>query len=72
MFAGSFLLADRDFNQAVDDYCGIVGLPPGLLENVTDRTNAFLVAIDADGRLLATECPRSSTSPGPIASARFS
>ena len=55
VFAGSFLLADRDFNQAVDDYCGIVGLPAGLLENVTDGTNAFLVAIDADGQLLATE-----------------
>ena len=55
VFAGSFLLADRDFNQAVDDYCGLVGLPPGVIENVTDGTNAFLVAIDADGRLLATE-----------------
>jgi 2-phospho-L-lactate transferase/gluconeogenesis factor (CofD/UPF0052 family) len=55
VFAGSFLLADRDFNQAVDDYCGIVGLPAGLIENVTDGRNAFLVAIDADGGLLATE-----------------
>jgi 2-phospho-L-lactate transferase/gluconeogenesis factor (CofD/UPF0052 family) len=55
VFAGAFLLADRDFNQAVDDYCTVVGLPPGLIENVTDGTNAFLVAIDADGQLLATE-----------------
>jgi 2-phospho-L-lactate transferase/gluconeogenesis factor (CofD/UPF0052 family) len=55
VFAGAFLLADRDFNQAVDDYCALVGLPPGVIENVTDGTNAFLVAIDADGRLLATE-----------------
>ncbi len=55
MFAGGFLLAGRDFNRAVDDYCALVGLPPGLIENVTDGTNAYLVAIDSDGRLLATE-----------------
>ena len=27
----------------------------GLIENVTDGTNAYLVALDSDGRLLATE-----------------
>jgi 2-phospho-L-lactate transferase/gluconeogenesis factor (CofD/UPF0052 family) len=55
VFAGAFLLADRDFNRAVDDYCALVGLPPGLIENVTDGTNAYLVALDSDERLLATE-----------------
>ena len=55
VFAGAFLLADRRFNAAVDDYCTLLGLPVGLVENVTDGTNAFLVAIDADGRLLAGE-----------------
>ena len=55
VFAGGFLLAGRDFNRAVDDYCALVGLPPGLVENVTDGTNAYLVALDGDGRLLATE-----------------
>ena len=55
VFAGGFLLSDRDFNAAVDDYCALVGLPPGLIENVTDGTNAHLVAIDSAGRLLATE-----------------
>jgi 2-phospho-L-lactate transferase/gluconeogenesis factor (CofD/UPF0052 family) len=55
VFAGGFLLAARDFNRAVDDYCALVGLPPGLIENVTDGTNAYLVALDSDGRLLATE-----------------
>ncbi|MCA1650260.1 MAG: 2-phospho-L-lactate transferase CofD family protein [Acidobacteria bacterium] len=55
VFAGAFLLADRRFNDAVDQYCGLVGLPPGIIENVTDGTNAFLVAIDADGRLLGSE-----------------
>jgi len=55
VFAGAFLMAGRDFNRAVDDYCRLVGLPLGVIENVTDGTNAFLVALDADGRLLATE-----------------
>lgn len=55
VFAGGYLLAGRAFNAAVDDYCALVGLPPGFIDNVTDGTNAFLVAIDADGRLLGTE-----------------
>jgi 2-phospho-L-lactate transferase/gluconeogenesis factor (CofD/UPF0052 family) len=55
VFAGAFLLAARDFNRAVDDYCALVGLRPGLIENVTDGTNAHLVAIDRNRRLLATE-----------------
>lgn len=55
VFAGAFLLAGRDFNRAVDDYCALVGLPPGLIENVTDGTNAHLVAIDHNRRVLATE-----------------
>jgi len=55
VFAGGFLLAERDFNRAVDDYCALVGLPAGLIENVTDGTNAYLVAIETSGRVLATE-----------------
>ena len=55
VFAGSFLRAGRAFNAAVDDYAALVGLPPGLIENVTDGTNAYLVALDAAGDLLATE-----------------
>jgi 2-phospho-L-lactate transferase/gluconeogenesis factor (CofD/UPF0052 family) len=55
VFAGGFLLAARDFNRAVDDYCALAGVPPGVIENVTDGTNAYLVALDSDGRLLATE-----------------
>jgi 2-phospho-L-lactate transferase/gluconeogenesis factor (CofD/UPF0052 family) len=55
VFAGGFLLRGRDFNSAVDDYCALVGLPPGLIENVTDGTNAFLVAMDDDERLLGSE-----------------
>ncbi len=55
VFAGCFLRCGRAFNRAVDDYCGLLGLPPGLIENVTDGTNAFLVALDTDGRLLGSE-----------------
>src|SRR6266568_4343600 len=55
VFAGAFLQAGRDFNAAVDDYCALLHLPRGLIENVTDGTNAYLVALDPDDRLLASE-----------------
>jgi 2-phospho-L-lactate transferase/gluconeogenesis factor (CofD/UPF0052 family) len=55
VFAGSFLRAGRRFNEAVDDYGALLGVPRGHLENVTDGTNAYLVAIDAGGALLASE-----------------
>jgi len=55
VFAGAYLLRARDFNEAVDDYCALVGLPAGTIENVTDGQNAWLVGIDDDGRVLATE-----------------
>ena len=55
VFAGGYLLAGRRFNAAVDGYCALLGLPDGLVENVTDGTDAHLVAIDADGRLIGSE-----------------
>lgn len=55
VFAGAFLRAGRRFNDTVDDYAALVGLPAGLIENVTDGTNAHLVAIDVDGRILRRE-----------------
>jgi 2-phospho-L-lactate transferase/gluconeogenesis factor (CofD/UPF0052 family) len=55
IFAGLYLLERRRFNDAVDAYAALVGLRAGLIENVTDGTNAFLVAIDADGRVLGSE-----------------
>jgi len=55
VFAGSYLVSGRRFNDAVDDYCGLLGLPSGLIENVTDGTNAHLVAIGADGTVLKSE-----------------
>lgn len=55
VFAGSFLSAGHDFNRAVADYSAILSLPPGLIQNVTDGTNAYLVAIDTQGVLLASE-----------------
>jgi 2-phospho-L-lactate transferase/gluconeogenesis factor (CofD/UPF0052 family) len=55
LFAGSYLLRGRRFNDAVDDYCGLLGLPPGLVENVTDGSNAFLVALEVDRGILVSE-----------------
>ena len=55
VFAGGYLRCGRRFNAAVDDYAGLVGLAPGVIENVTDGTNAFLVALDLDGRVLGSE-----------------
>ncbi|MGH9311930.1 MAG: 2-phospho-L-lactate transferase CofD family protein [Vicinamibacterales bacterium] len=55
VFAGSFVMSGRNFNAAVDDYCGLLALPLGLIENVTDGTNAYLVAIAADETVLGSE-----------------
>jgi 2-phospho-L-lactate transferase/gluconeogenesis factor (CofD/UPF0052 family) len=55
IFAGLYLQSERHFNRAVDAYSVLVGLPQGLIENVTDGTNAWLVGIDTEGRLRATE-----------------
>lgn len=55
VFAGSHLKHDRRFNDAIDDYCTLVGLPAGVVDNVTDGTNAYLVALDGAGEFLATE-----------------
>lgn len=55
VFAGSFLRSGRDFNRAIADYCGILGVPSHSIQNVTDGTNAYLVAVDRDNRLLPSE-----------------
>ena len=55
VFAGIYLDAGRAFNRAVDRYSALLGLPEGLIENVTAGENAWLVGLDQDGRLLATE-----------------
>jgi 2-phospho-L-lactate transferase/gluconeogenesis factor (CofD/UPF0052 family) len=55
VFAGLYLESGRAFNRAVDEYTSLLGLPAGLIENVTDGTNGWLVGIDAGGRVLATE-----------------
>ncbi len=55
VFAGIYLDAGRAFNAAVDRYAALLGLPEGLIENVTAGENAWLVGVDQDGRLLATE-----------------
>jgi len=55
VFAGCFLATDRDFNRAIDDYCSLMNVPQGIVTNVTAGTNVFLVAVDHDGGLLASE-----------------
>jgi 2-phospho-L-lactate transferase/gluconeogenesis factor (CofD/UPF0052 family) len=55
VFAGAFLQCGRRFNEAVDDYCALVGLPAGVIDNVTDGANAYLVALGADGGVLGSE-----------------
>jgi 2-phospho-L-lactate transferase/gluconeogenesis factor (CofD/UPF0052 family) len=55
VFAGAYLRAGRDFNRAVDDYTAVLGLPPGLIENVTTGGDAWLVALSATGQLLRSE-----------------
>src|SRR5262245_52291473 len=55
IFAGCFLREGRRFNAGLDAYCSLLGLRPGLVDNVSDGTNAFLVALGRDGRLIASE-----------------
>ena len=55
VFAGAYLCAGRDFNRAVDDYAALLGLPAGLIENVTSGGDAWLVALNAAGQLLRSE-----------------
>ena len=55
VFAGAYLRAGRDFNRAVDDYAALLGLPAGLIENVTSGGDAWLVALNASGQLLRSE-----------------
>lgn len=55
IFAGSFLLVGRCFNKAVDDYSVLLGLEPGLVMNITNGENVFLVGLNQDGEFLASE-----------------
>jgi 2-phospho-L-lactate transferase/gluconeogenesis factor (CofD/UPF0052 family) len=55
VFAGCYIHCSRRFNDAVDDYCALLGLPAGLVENVSDGTNAFLVALERDRGVLVSE-----------------
>jgi hypothetical protein len=52
VFARLYLQSGRAFNRAVDNYTSLVGLPIGLIENVTDGTNAWLVGVDEAGHVL--------------------
>ena len=45
----------RDFNAAIAKYCLLLHLPPSLIENVTDGTNAYLIALDGNNHILGSE-----------------
>ena len=55
VFAGGFLLAGARLQPRGGRLLRARRPAAGLIENVTDGTNAYLVALDGDGRLLATE-----------------
>ncbi len=55
IFAGCFLSSKRSFNQTVERYSKILGIPSGVIVNVTNGENAYLVAIDRDGKFLESE-----------------
>lgn len=55
VFTGCFLEKERNFNAAVTDYCSILNLPDGLIENVSDGNNSYLVAIDINNHILGSE-----------------
>jgi 2-phospho-L-lactate transferase/gluconeogenesis factor (CofD/UPF0052 family) len=55
VFTGCFLERGRDFNAAIAEYCRLLHLPDSLIENVTDGTNAYLMALDSHNHLLGSE-----------------
>ncbi len=55
VFAGCVRTHGGRFNAALADYCSLLGLPRGLIRNVSDGTNAHLVAVATDGTFLPTE-----------------
>lgn len=55
VFAGSYLEAGRRFSSAVADYCALLGVPEGMIEDVTCGEDAHLVALDDEGSFLASE-----------------
>lgn len=55
VFAGGFLRCNQDFNTTVADYCDMLGLPTGLILNVTNGENGFLVALEKSGQFLSSE-----------------
>lgn len=53
-FAGCFLLADRDFNQAIDDFCDFAEVGRRVV-NITQGENLVLVGVKEDGRYMVDE-----------------
>lgn len=55
VFGGCFVRMGGQFNAAISDYCGILNLSDGVIENVTDGTNAFLVGVDRENGIVGSE-----------------
>jgi len=55
VFAGCFLAVGRAFNAAIADYCALLHVPEDIILNVTDGTDAYLVALDQDYHFLGSE-----------------
>jgi 2-phospho-L-lactate transferase/gluconeogenesis factor (CofD/UPF0052 family) len=66
VFGGGYLQVGRHFNHAIDRYCDRLGLPAGMIDNVTDGDNAYLVGLAGDGTVVASEADLVAGPPRPI------
>ena len=55
VFAGSYLLCGRRFNDAVDDYCGLLGLPPASSRTSPTARTHFSSRSSVDRGVLVSE-----------------
>ena len=55
IFAGCFLCCKREFNRTIEQYSKLLGIPANIIVNVTNGENAFLVAINSEGKFLESE-----------------
>src|SRR5262249_20845069 len=55
LFAGCYLQEMRDFNRTIDAFSLFYEVPPGMLLNITEGENLFLVAEKENGSVLLSE-----------------
>jgi 2-phospho-L-lactate transferase/gluconeogenesis factor (CofD/UPF0052 family) len=55
LFAGCYLQEGRDFNRAIDAFSTFYEVAPGVLQNITEGENLFLVAEKENGAVLLNE-----------------